>query len=866
MPENKSHSVKDPVSEKEVNPITAKYKALVDGKVYYFESEKNKKEFLEKAKFTSESFDISGMHCASCALKIESELKKAGVSEANVNFASNKAHVKYDSNVVSRQLIDRTVQNLGYRVGKDKPLNVSEQVILKISDMESQHCVSIIERTLQKLVSAKDISVNLATKTASLSYDPSKISIDEILTAISNAGYSPEPLSHEEKSEEPEVAYWRKRVIASFVFAIPLLYMAMGHMIGLPLPMMPDYVNAIIQFALATPIILAGKDFYDKGFRSMFLNWMPNMDSLIAMGTGVAYIYSIYIMVLIFLEKALPSELYFEIAGLVVAFIILGKFLESVAKGRTGAAIKKLLGLQPKTALVVRNKQEVEIPIAEVVVGDIVVVKPGMRIPVDGFVKDGHSSVDESMLTGESLPVEKMIGSKVITGTFNKTGSFTMRATNVGKDTVLAHIVKMVEDAQGSKAPIQKLADTVSFYFVPTVIAIATISFVVWYLLGYTAFGLTSFIAVLVIACPCALGLATPTAVMVGTGKAAQYGILIKNAESLQRAREVTHVVFDKTGTLTVGKPEVTDIIPFGKATKEGILQIAAILEKRSEHPLAEAILSKAKENHLKSVEPKDFESVPGKGVRAKYASKSIALGNRALMSDLKIPTDTIDSVVSSLEAQGKTVVYIAGSKSVVGVIAVADQLKPFAKEAVDELKRMGKHVLLITGDNERTARAIAEQVGIDDVLASVLPGQKAQKIKELQAQGFKVAMVGDGVNDAPALTQANVGIAIGSGTDIAIEAGDIVLVKNDVRDVVTAMSLSAFTMRKIKQNLFWAFAYNVVLIPVAAGVFYPVTGWMLNPILAGAAMAFSSVSVVSNSLLMNFYKPKLQTNLPQPV
>ncbi len=866
MPANKSSMVKDPVSQKEVNPITAKFKALVDGKVYYFESEKNRKEFLEKSKFTSESFDVSGMHCASCALKIESELKKAGVSEANVNFASNKAHVKYDSKVVSRQIIDQTVQNLGYRVGKDKPLNVSEKVTLRISDMESQHCVSIIERTLQKLVSAKDISINLATKTASLSYDPSKISIDEILMAITNAGYTPEPLSHEEKSEEPEVAHWRKQLIVAAIFGVPLLYVAMGHMMGLPLPSMPDWVSALVQFILATPIIWAGREFYSKGFRSLFINWMPNMDSLIAIGTGAAYVYSLFVMVLIFMGKTDMGELYFEIAGLIVAFIILGKFLEAVAKGRTGAAIKKLLGLQPKTALVIRNKQEVEIPISEVVVGDIVVVKPGMRIPVDGFVKDGYSSVDESMLTGESVPVEKVVGSKVIAGSFNKTGSFTMRATGVGKDTVLAQIVKLVEDAQGSKAPIQQLADRISFYFVPAVISIAILSFVVWYLIGNASFGFMTFIAVLVIACPCALGLATPTAVMVGTGKAAQYGILVKNAEGLQKAREVTHVVFDKTGTLTVGKPEVTDIIPFGKATKEGILQIAAILEKRSEHPLAEAIMNKAKESHLKTVEPKDFEAVPGKGVRAKYASKSIALGNRALMSDLKIPTDSIDSVVSNLEAQGKTVVYIAGSKSVVGVIAVADQLKPFAKEAVDELKRMGKHVLLITGDNERTARAIASQVGIEDVLASVLPGQKAQKIKELQAQGFKVAMVGDGVNDAPALTQANVGIAIGSGTDIAIEAGDIVLVKNDVRDVVTAISLSSYTMQKIKQNLFWAFAYNVVLIPVAAGVFYPLTGWMLNPILAGLAMAFSSVSVVSNSLLMNLYKPKLQTSLPQPI
>jgi len=863
---NKSSMAKDPVSQKEVNPITARYKALVDGKVYYFESEKNKKEFLEKSKFVSESFDISGMHCSSCALKIETELKKAGASDATVNFASSKAYVKYDPKIIARPIIDKTIMKLGYKVGKEKPINAGENVTFRVSDMESQHCVNIIEKTLEKLVSAKDISVNLATKTASLSYDPSKISVDEIMNAITNAGYSPEPLSHKEIGEEPEVAYWKRRVILSFFFAIPLLYMTMGHMIGLPMPMMPNYVNAIVQFALATPIIFAGRDFYSKGFRSMFLNWMPNMDSLIAMGTGVAYIYSIYVMVLIFLEKALPSELYFEISGLVVAFIILGKFLESVAKGRTGAAIKKLLGLQPKTAIIIRNKQEVEIPIEEVIVGDIVVVKPGMRIPVDGFVKDGYSSVDESMLTGESLPVEKIVGSKVIAGTFNKTGSFTIRATNVGKDTVLAHIVKMVEDAQGSKAPIQKLADTISFYFVPAVMVIATLSFVVWYLLGYTSFGLTSFIAVMVIACPCALGLATPTAVMVGTGKAAQYGILIKNAESLQKVRSVTHIVFDKTGTLTVGKPEVTDVVPFGKSTKEGVLQIAAILEKRSEHPLAEAILTAAKESHIKVVEPKDFESVPGKGVKAKYASKGIALGNRALMSDLKISTVEIEQVVSDLETQGKTVMFVSGSKSVVGVIAVADQLKPFAKEAVDELKRMGKHVLLITGDNERTARAIASLVGIDDVLAGVLPGQKVQKIKELQAQGFKVAMVGDGVNDAPALTQANVGIAIGSGTDIAIEAGDIVLVKNDVRDVVTAISLSTYTMRKIKQNLFWAFAYNVVLIPVAAGVFFPFTGWMLNPILAGLAMAFSSVSVVSNSLLMNFYKPKLQKSLPRPV
>jgi Cu+-exporting ATPase len=651
--------------------------------------------------------------------------------------------------------------------------------------------------------------------------------------------------------KEDEIKYWRKRLIVAAVFGLPLIYLAMAEWLGLPAPALSHYAMALTQFLLATPIMLASWSFFENGLPAL-LRRTPNMDTLIAVGTITAYFYSVVVGVYAFLGQNI-GELYFEIAGILLLFLILGQYLEVVTKGKTGEAIKKLLGLQAKTALVIRKGKEAEIPIDDVKVGDLVIVKPGGKIPVDGIVVEGHSSVDESMITGESIPVEKKKGDTVVGATLNKTGSFTFKATKVGKDTVLAHIVKLVEEAQASKAPIQQLADKVSYYVVPAVIGVAVLSFLTWTLLGYNvSFSLMSFVAVLIIACPCAIGLATPTAIMVGTGLGAQRGILFKNAAAIQATREIDIVVFDKTGTLTKGEPSLTDVVQLGDHKPSQILQLAAALEKKSEHPLAEAILNAAaKKGTIPPV--MSFKSVSGKGVQGIVAGKHVKLGNRAMMHG--IDAKKAEAQLRRLEDQGKTAMLVAVGKDIVGVLGVADTLKDYSKAAVEELQSLGKKVVLLTGDNQRTASAIAKHVGITDVVAQVLPDEKVDKIKELQRAG-KVAMVGDGINDAPALTQADVGIAIGSGTDVAIESADVVLIKEDLRDVVIAMNISKHTIRKIKQNLFWAFIYNAVGIPIAAGVLYPWTGWLLNPIIAGAAMAASSISVVSNSLLMKRFQP----------
>jgi len=646
--------------------------------------------------------------------------------------------------------------------------------------------------------------------------------------------------------KENEIAYWRKRLIIAAVFGIPLIYLAMAEWLGLPVPAMEHHVMAIVQFILATPIMLASWAFFENGIPAL-LRMAPNMDTLVAIGTLTAYGYSVVAGIYAFMGRSI-GDLYFEIAGILLLFLILGQYLEAVTKGKTGEAIKKLLGLQSKTAIVIRKGKETEVPIDDVRVNDMVVVKPGGRIPVDGIIVEGHSSVDESMITGESIPVEKKKGDKVVGATINKTGSFTFKATKVGKDTVLAQIVKLVEEAQASKAPIQHLADKVAYYVVPAVIVIAIVSFFAWTFLGYeVSFGLMSFVAVLIIACPCAIGLATPTAIMVGTGIGASKGILFKNAAAVQATRELDIIVFDKTGTLTKGEPEVTDIMPLGKYSEDQLLQLAAALEKKSEHPLAEAIVNAAKDK-VSIPTVSNFSSASGKGVKGTVTGKRVMLGNRAMMKGISV--SKAEPHLQRLENQGKTAMLLAVSEEIVCVIGVADTLKEYSKDAVKELQDLGKKVILLTGDNERTAKAIAQQVGITDIVAEVLPDQKVEKIKELQKQG-KVGMVGDGINDAPALTQADVGIAIGSGTDVAIESADVVLIKEDLRDVVAAMRISAYTLRKIKQNLFWSFIYNAIGIPIAAGVLYPWTGWLLNPVIAGAAMALSSVSVVANSLLM---------------
>lgn len=734
---------------------------------------------------------------------------------------------------------------------------------ISISGMHCASCVIKIEGALKKIRGVTDASVNFGTQTATITTKPGT-SLDTCEKAIINLGYKTHKTAGtdvQKKQQEAEVRSYKIKFWISFLLSAPLFYFVMGPMVGIPVPAMPDITMLALQFFLATPAILAGYQFFTRGFRSLFIGFNPNMDSLVAVGVGAAYGYSIFSGTQIL--RGVPGfglhNLYFEVAAFLIAFILLGKYLEAIAKGKTGEAIKKLMGLQAKTAMVIRGKKEITIPIEEVEAGDIVIVKPGQKIPVDGIIIDGHSSVDESMITGESIPTEKKKGDIVIGATINKTGSFRFKATKVGAETALAQIVRLVEEAQASKAPIQKLADKISYYFVPTVMLIAISAGSLWFISGAGfLFSLTITITVLIIACPCALGLATPTAIMVGTGKGAENGVLFKNAAALQTAHKITSIVFDKTGTLTKGEPEVTDVIKLAKVSEKDILKYAAIAEKRSEHPLGEAIIKGAKAKKIPVPDPKSFNSITGKGIEAMYQRKKIHLGNRALLTQLKVSGRSAEKKAVELELQGKTVMFVMLNKQLIGLVAVADTLKEHSKEAVAHLHKLGLEVIMITGDNKRTGEAIAKQVGIDRVLAEVQPKDKASNIKKLQKEGKKVAMVGDGINDAPALTQADIGIAIGSGTDIAIESGDIVLIKDDLQDVVVAMDLSRYTMRKIKENLFWAFAYNALGIPIATGILYPLTGWLLSPVIAGAAMAFSSVSVVSNSLLMKRYKAKM--------
>lgn len=732
-----------------------------------------------------------------------------------------------------------------------------EKTILQISGMHCASCSAIIENALKKEKGVFSVNVNIASEKGYLDYNPAETNIDKIRKVIEKLGYkateerekTEESEDHHKESKTKEIKKLKKRFILAFIFGLPIIYMVMGEMIGLPMPGFFEKYGTEIQFVLATAVILACFNIWTSGFKNL-IRIKPNMDSLIFIGTAAAYFYSVI---------ASTGSPYYESAVFILIFISLGKYLEAKTKGKTGEAIKKLMGLQPKEATIIKNGEEIKIPILEVKVDDIILVKPGEKIPVDGIVIDGYSGVDEKAITGESIPVEKKISDEVIGATINKTGVLKFKATRVGKDTMLAQIIKIVEEAMGSKAPIQLLADKVSFYFVPTVIGLALLSLIVWLIVGQPlAFVLTIFVAVLIIACPCALGLATPTAVMMGTGLAAQNGILIKSGKALEITRNVNVVVFDKTGTLTKGEPVVTDIISVTKISNPNdqfsILQIAASIEKNSEHPLAQAIVNKAKEQNLVLNEVKEFQAIPGHGVFAKLDNKIILLGTRKLMADNKIDIQSIEKQMEELENQGKTVMILNFDKQIIGLIAVADTLKDFSKQAVEMLHKLGKKVAIITGDNKRVGNAIAKELGIDKVLAEVLPQGKSDEIKKLQSEGNIVAMVGDGINDSPALAQADLGIALGSGTDVAMETGEIVLIKDDLRDVVKAIDLSKYTMKKIKQNLFWAFFYNIIGIPVAAGILYPFTGWLLNPAIAAAAMAFSSVSVVSNSLLMKRY------------
>ena len=801
---------------------------------------------------TEEVLDLTGMSCASCAAAIEKRLGRVpGVGTANVNFAASKAYVRFDSARTGHADLVGAVRKAGYDVREPEAIRRAE---LAVTGMGSSHCAGLVEAALRAIEGVQEVAVNLGTSRATVTYDPHRARVSRMIAAVKAAGYAASPVEGrdgEADARDTEVRTFRLRLIAAWAFGLPLLYLAMGPMVGLPVPALSPGANALLQLALCTPILFAGSNSYVNGLRSLS-HLSPNMDSLVAIGTGTAYLYSVY------QTFWGGGHLYYETAGMLIAFILLGKTLEAVAKGKTSAAIKQLMGLQPKTARVLRDGEEVEVPVDEVEVGDRVRVRPGEKIPVDGRITEGNSAVDESMLTGESLPVDKYPGDTVIGATVNKTGSFWFEATRVGSETALAQIVHLVEQAQGSKAPIQNLADRISAVFVPTVVGIAVLAFLAWMTPADAELpmALSAFVAVLIIACPCALGLATPTAVMVGTGMGAELGILIKGAEALQRTGDIQAVVFDKTGTLTRGEPELTDAVPLGSVSGGELLALAAAVEAGSEHPLGEAVVRAARDRGLDLPAAEGFQAEPGKGVAARVGDREVRVGTDRYLAESGIDPQALADEKERLEGEGKTALCVALDGSPVGLLAVADTVKEHSAAAVAGLKQRGVQVVLLTGDNRRTAAAIGRQVGIERVLAEVLPADKAREVQALQAEGLIVAMVGDGINDAPALTQADVGIAIGSGTDVAIESADIVLVRDDLRDVVRAMALSRFTMRTIRQNLFWAFAYNSIGIPLAAGAFYPFTGWLLNPMFAGAAMALSSVSVVSNSLLMRRFRP----------
>jgi Cu+-exporting ATPase len=812
------------------------------------------------------TLNVAGMTCASCARAVERNVGKLdGVQAANVNLATEKLFIEFDDTITNLDQIKAAVEKAGYQA--EEETDHIREIMLPISGMTCASCAKAVQRAVAKLDGIHEVNVNFATENAKVVYDSSQTRISEIKAAVAKAGYraleieTRDEADQDSQRREKQIrTLWRKFIVA-LAFTIPLLYIAMGPMIGLPLPsVISPELNplnfGLLQLLLVIPIVAAGYRFYTVGFSRLFKG-QPNMDSLIAIGTGAAVLYGIYAIYRIWNQNPeYAHKLYIESAGTIIALILLGKYMETVTKGKTSEAIKKLMGLAPKTASVIQDGKEIVIPIDEVETGDIILVKPGEKIPVDGEVVKGRTSVDESMLTGESIPVEKNAGSKVVGGSINKNGTIQFRADKVGKDTVLAQIIKLVEDAQGSKAPIAKMADIISGYFVPIVIAIAITAGLAWYLSGQSVvFSLTIFISVLVIACPCALGLATPTAIMVGTGKGAEHGVLIKGGEALETAHKIQTIVFDKTGTLTEGKPVVTDIITTNQIDERKLLQLSASAEKGSEHPLGEAIINKALERNLELLQLESFEAIPGHGVQVEVQGKKLLLGNKKLMDDRNIPI-TLQEDSDRLAEEGKTPMFIAINGKLAGIIAVADVLKESSRRAIDVLHRMGIEVVMITGDNKKTAEAIARQAGIDRVLAEVLPQDKANEVKRIQSEGRKVAMVGDGINDAPALAQADIGIAIGSGTDVAMESADIVLMRSSLMDVPTAVQLSKRTIRNIKQNLFWAFAYNTAGIPIAAGLLYLFGGPLLNPMIAAAAMAFSSVSVLTNALRLKRFKP----------
>lgn len=811
-------------------------------------------------------YQVTGMTCASCASAVNRSLSKiGGVSKADVNLATERVNIFLEEDV-SYDILKVAVEKAGYGLEEIKK---AKEVTLLVEGMTCASCSSAVERSLKKLDGVEIASVNLATNKATIKYDGSKVKIAELKKAVEKAGYTPKDIEkklaidEDQLRKDMESKDMFQRLIISVIFSLPLLYIAMGHMYIPDIAKLPAIIDVhnyplnftLIQLIFTLPVMWAGRKFFFIGFKTLFKG-SPNMDTLVAIGTGAAFIYGLYAIFAIYNgDFHYVDNLYFEVAALIITLLLVGKYMEARMKGKTSEAIKKLMNLAPKTARLIKDGTEIEVSLEEVEVDDLLIVRPGERIPVDGLVVEGFSAVDESMLTGESLPVDKQPGDSIVGGSLNKNGLLTMKAKAVGESTALARIIKLVEDAQGQKAPIAAMADIVSSYFVPVVIVIAIVAATVWWFTGKDAdFVLTVFVTVLVIACPCALGLATPTAIMVGTGKGAENGVLFKGGEALETAHHIQAIIFDKTGTLTEGKPTLTDVIPYD-IDPDILLRYTASAEQGSEHPLAQAIVKGATDKGIQLFPITKFLAVTGRGVDVTIDDKDILIGNRAFMEEREVTLRSIESDMDRLASEGKTPMLVAIDGIIRGIVAVADVVKPSSAKAVEQLKHMGIKVAMITGDNKKTAAAIGRQVGIDLILAEVLPQDKSSEVAKLQQQGMSVAMVGDGINDAPALAMADIGIAIGSGTDVAIESADVVLMKSDLMDVVTAIKLSRATIRNVKQNLFWAFIYNIAGIPLAAGVFYAFGGPLLNPIFAGAAMAFSSVSVVTNALRLRRFK-----------
>ncbi|WP_420974373.1 heavy metal translocating P-type ATPase [Bacillus thuringiensis] len=798
------------------------------------------------------NLQISGMTCAACANRIEKGLKKVeGVHEANVNFALEKTKIMYDPTKTNPQQFKEKVESLGYGI-------VSDKAEFTVSGMTCAACANRVEKRLNKLDGVNKATVNFALESATVDFNPDEVNVNEMKSVITKLGYKLEVKPDDQDASTDhrlqEIERQKKKFIISFILSFPLLWAMVSHFSFTSFIYLPDMLmNPWVQLTLATPVqFIIGGQFYVGAYKAL-RNKSANMDVLVALGTSAAYFYSVYLSIQSIGSSEHMTDLYFETSAVLITLIILGKLFEAKAKGRSSEAIKKLMGLQAKTATVVRDGTEIKILIEEVVAGDIVYVKPGEKIPVDGEIVEGKSAIDESMLTGESIPVDKTIGDGVIGSTINKNGFLKVKATKVGRDTALAQIIKVVEEAQGSKAPIQRVADQISGIFVPVVVVIAIITFAVWMLFvtpGDFGGALEKMIAVLVIACPCALGLATPTSIMAGSGRSAEYGILFKGGEHLEATHRLDTVILDKTGTVTNGKPVLTDVIVADGFREEEILRLVGAAERNSEHPLAEAIVGGIKEKKIDIPSSETFEAIPGFGIESVVEGKQLLIGTRRLMKEFNIDIEEVSKSMEALEREGKTAMLIAIDKEYAGIVAVADTVKDTSKAAIARLKKMGLDVVMITGDNTQTAQAIAKQVGIDHVIAEVLPEGKAEEVKKLQAQGKKVAMVGDGINDAPALATADIGMAIGTGTDVAMEAADITLIRGDLNSIADAIFMSKMTIRNIKQNLFWALAYNALGIPIAALGF-------LAPWVAGAAMAFSSVSVVLNALRLQRVKLK---------